>query len=84
MITDGLDLTSSSAGFVGVGPDFNTNHELNSLSKASLNLQKEKFVHRRYLTYVRNPFMERVTMRASHCMFKILAIHQKFFSTTIG
>ena len=61
MITEGLDLTSSSAGFVGVGPDFNTNHELNSLSKASLNLQKEKFD-----------------------MFKILAIHQKFFSTTIG
>ena len=84
MITDGLDLTSSSAGFVGVGPDFNTNHELNSLSKASLNLQKEKFVHRRYLTFERNPFMERVTMRASHCMFKILAIRLKFFSTTIG
>ena len=61
MITDGLDLTSSSARFVGVGPDFNTNHELNSLSKASLNLQKEKFD-----------------------MFKILAIHQNFFSTTIG
>ena len=34
-ITDGLDLTSSSTGFVGVGPDFNTNLELNSHAKAS-------------------------------------------------
>ena len=47
MITEGLDLTSSPAGFVKVGPNFKQNKELSSpASKTSFKLQKEEFMRR--------------------------------------